>query len=162
MRNKSVMLAASFAAGLVASPAIASDTLVKFDRSFGVTPTAFAGGVAVANDVSGIPPGGRPWVIHKLRATVKQDGSIKAKGEGLLLAGGGGIGTRAAITQVIATLLCGGAQFSSAAADLDTAGDFEIRGQLTPLPPNPCINPVLLIRNAGTGNAWFAAGLADD
>ncbi len=34
---------------------------------------------------------------------------------------------------------------------------FEIRDALTPLPPSPCTNPVLLILNAG--GSWFAAGI---
>ena len=36
-------------------------------------------------------------------------------------------------------------------------GDFEIDDVLTPMPPDPCTNPVLLIVSAG-GN-WFAAGI---
>ena len=41
-------------------------------------------------------------------------------------------------------------------------GDFQIDGTLTPAPPNPCENPVLLIRGgAGDGN-WFAAGIPKD
>lgn len=139
------------------------DNLVQFSRGIGVDPVAgIANGAPVLNTVLGVPPGGRPWTIRRLSASVDTNGSISARGAGLLLAGGDGIGTRATITQVIATLFCGGVAFSSAPADLDTAGDFRIRSPLTAMPPSPCTAPVLLIRNAAGNQAWFAAGIVGD
>ncbi|MCX7900106.1 MAG: hypothetical protein N2444_08515 [Methylocystis sp.] len=44
--------------------------------------------------MNGVPPGGRPWPISSFRATIRTNGSIEAKGEGLVLGGGGAIGTR--------------------------------------------------------------------
>jgi len=168
--NKSTMagaLALAFSAA-----AFADESLVRFDSGFGVHPVANTG---VVNTVRGVPPGGRPWHIDKLKVRIKQDGSgsITARGEGLVLAGGDSAGTRGPILQVVATLFCDAAQFTSPPADLSLGGDFEIRGPLTPTPPTPCNNPALLIRNfavpagspAGTApapGAWFAGGTIAD
>jgi len=43
---------------------------------------------------------------------------------------------------------------------LQANGDFRIDDVLSPLPTNPCDNPVLLIVNAG--GAWFAAGIPNN
>ena len=104
-------------------------------------------------------PGGRAWIIRKLRANVFVDGTVSIRGSGLLLSGGDGIGTRGAVTQVSATLFCGGLAHDTGPADLDAAGNFQIRGPLSAAPPNPCNAPVLLIRNAAGTRAWFAAGI---
>lgn len=172
MRNTIVMVATSLVASLGAGLAVASDTLVKFDGAVGVHPVggnSGAGAATVVNNVRGIAPGGRPWGILKLRATIKTDGSVRAKGEGLVLAGGDNAGSRGGVRQVVATLFCAGnLGFTSPAAELSVGGDFEIRGQLDGVPPNPCGDdatpPVLLIRNfaAGAPGAWFAAGIVDD
>ena len=172
MRSKYVMVAATFAAGLAAAPAMASDTLVKFEGGVGVHPVganSAAGAATAANTVRGIAPGGRPWGILKLKATIKQDGSIRAKGEGLVLAGGDNAGSRGGVRQVVATLFCGtNVGFTSPPGDLSVGGDFEIRGQLEGVVPATCGDdttpPTLLIRsfaNGAVGN-WFAAGIVDD
>lgn len=151
-------VASSFALG--SAHALAADVNVQFDGGIGVDPVSgISAGAPVLNTVQGVPPGGRPWVIRKLRATVFVDGSISAKGSGLLLAGGDAIGTRAAIAQVMATLFCGTAAFNSPAAALDVAGNFTIKGTLSPTPPSPCASPVLLIRSTAGAGAWFAAGI---
>ncbi len=145
---------------LAAWPALAADTLVQFNGGIGVDPVGgIANGAPVANTVLGVPPGGRPWVIRKLRANVFVDGTVSIKGSGLLLSGGDAIGTRGPVTQVQATLFCGGAPFDSAIAALDAAGNFQIGGAMLAAPPNPCVGPVLLIRNAAGTRAWFAAGI---
>jgi hypothetical protein len=100
-------------------------------------------------------------VIERLRVDIRADGRISARGEGMLLAGGDAIGTVGAIQQVAATLFCGGQPLSSGGFPLSASGDFQIDGMLNGQPPNPCDNPVLLIRNAPAGvpGAWFAAGI---
>ena len=162
--KKSVIAAGAFTALACSGLASADERLVSFESGFGVHPVANTG---VVNTVRGVAPGGRPWHIDKLKVRIKQDGSITARGEGLVLAGGDSAGTRGPIRQVVATLLCDAAQFTSPPADLSLGGDFDIRGTLTPPPPSPCPNPALLIRNfAGTppaAGAWFAGGtIADD
>jgi hypothetical protein len=160
-------LAASALASVFSSLAIASrdddnNTLVKFDGGVGSQPfAAGAGGVPIANDVKGVPPGGRPWPIGALKATVKLDGTISVNGKGMILGGGANVGRPAIPRQVAATLFCGDLAFNSAPTDLDAAGNFKISGALSAVPPNPCAAPILLIRNyaAGAPGPWFAAGI---
>lgn len=140
-----------------------ADSLVTFSRGIGVDPVAgIAAGAPVPNTVLGVPPGGRPWTIRKLQASVETDGAINARGSGLVFSATDAIGTPGAITQVFLTLFCGGAQHSSPAVPLDARGNFSLKGVLTPLPPTPCVAPVLLVRNAGGSLPWFAAGIPGD
>jgi len=157
---KRLVLALATFTALAAGGARAGEPLVRFNGAIGVDPVAgIANGAPVANTVLGVPPGGRGWVLRRLRASVDPDGSISAKGSGLLFSGGDAIGTRGGVTQVFATLFCSGVAHHSPFADLDPAGDFAIKGKLGAVPPSPCLSPVLLIRNAAGTQAWFAAGI---
>lgn len=166
-----VLALATAAATAHAGPRV--PPLVSFEGAIGVDPVASLN-TAVTNTVRGINPGGRHWVLRKLRATVGQNGSISIKGSGLLFGSGELIGTRGTVASVAATLACGAAdatarKFNSPSAALDLAGNFSIRGTLSEdginaavMPPT-CDNPVLLIRSFNTttgalGN-WFAAGV---
>jgi len=145
----------SFGLGL-APLASAENSLARFEGGIGSQPLR-AGGLV--NDVLGVNPGGRPWVIARLSADVKTDGRVSIDGRGLLLAGGSGIGTTGN-QSVRARLFCGGnaaLSYDSELVPLDPAGDFRIEGELSAVPPSPCASPVLLIVN--TGGAWFAAGI---
>jgi hypothetical protein len=144
------------------------DAGLKFKGGIGVIPVTGVSattGLPNLNVVRGVNPAG-PWRIAALEALVTPDGHIQVKGRGLLLAAGNGIGTNAGAS-VHATLFCGAATaataFDEPGVALDADGDFTIDDFLTgssPL-PNPCANPVLLIRNgAATGQGvWFAAGI---
>lgn len=147
----------------------AGGAAIEFDGGIGSQPLAGTPTAPIVNDVRGVPPGGRPWEIRKLKASVRtEDGQarIVVKGEGLILGGGNSIGLPAAPRMVAATLFCGADAFSSAAVLTNAAGDFRIRsvltgpGGVTEL-PDPCTTPTLLIRNAPNGvpGAWFAAGI---
>jgi hypothetical protein len=170
MKKKTIVVSAlTLLLGLAGASALAAGNLLKFDGWIGMDPVAgIANGAPVLNVVRGVNPGGRAWVIRRLKVEVKDDGQISAKGEGLLLGGGDGIGTRGAVENVAATLFCGAVAtavaHSSGPAALDANGDFEIRGVLDRTPPNPCVSPVLLIRNFANGQpgAWFAAGILKD
>jgi hypothetical protein len=134
-----------------------AQNLVRFDGGIGVIPTGSAN-----TTVRGVAAAGQIWVIRDLAADVKEDGSIRVDGRGLSLASGNGVGSNANAS-VIATLFCasdGNVQHSSnpAGVPLEVNGDFRIDGTLSPVPPNPCTSPVLLIRNASSGG-WFAAGI---
>lgn len=176
MRTRPIplVLALAAAASVAAQSAPPAPPLVKFGGAIGVDPLTAVGGVDVLNTVRGINPGGRAWVLRKLRATVGTDGRIDAQGAGLLLSSGEGIATRATITHVAATLACGPANstaslFTSPPAALDLAGDFRITGALSQdgvnaaVMPATCDNPVLLIRaynpTINAAGAWFAAGI---
>lgn len=170
MRRIPIAAVLTVVVGVGGSPVMASGpgggAPLQFDDGIGVDPVAGidADGNPILNVVHGVNPGGRPWVIEDLRVSIRTDGRINARGEGLLLSATNNIGTIGGVTEVAATLFCGGAPSSSGPVPLDSAGDFEIRGMLTPVPPNPCTTPVLLIRNAPAGvlGAWFAAGVLRD
>ena len=169
--QKSILSVTLAACGAVAlslaglSPALASDdNRIEFHGGIGSTPFALVSGMPGPNDVRGVTPGGRPWVIEKLRASIRADGAISVKGKGLLLAGGNSVGLPALPRQVVATLFCGATELTSPPADLDAGGNFMIRGTLGAALPDPCQTPTLLIRNfsSNTAGAWFAAGIPEN
>jgi len=140
----------------IAQSAVAQN-LVRFSGGVGAIPTGSAN-----TTVRGVAAAGQIWTIQDLAADVKQDGSIRLDGRGLLLASGNAVGSNANAS-VIATLFCandGNIQHSSnlAGVPLEVNGDFRIDDTLSPALPNPCTSPVLLIRSAGSGS-WFAAGI---
>ena len=140
----------------IAQSAVAQN-LVRFSGGVGVIPTGSAN-----TTVRGVAAAGQIWTIRDLAADVKQDGSIRLDGRGLLLASGNAVGSNANAS-VIATLFCandGNVQHSSnlTGVQLEVNGDFRINDKLSPAPPNTCASPVLLIRVTGNG-AWFAAGI---
>ena len=140
----------------IAQSALAQN-LVRFSGGIGVIPTGSSN-----TTVRLVPAAGQIWVIQDLAADVKQDGTIRLDGRGLLLGSGNGVGSNANAS-VFATLFCandGNVQHSSnlAGVPLEVNGDFRIDDTLSPAPPNPCTSPVLLIRNAVSGG-WFAAGI---
>ena len=140
----------------IAQSALAQN-LVRFSGGIGVIPTG-----STNTTVRTVVAAGQIWVIQDLAADVKQDGRIRLDGRALLLGSGNSVGSNAN-QSVFATLFCandGNIQHSStlAGVPLEVDGDFRIDDTLSPAPPNPCTNPVLLIRSAGSG-AWFAAGI---
>lgn len=166
------------AAGSTLAHAKEPPPLVRFSGAIGVDPLTSGpkspppGVEDQLNVVRGVNPGGRAWVLRKLEASIGSDGSIVAKGRGLLFGSGESIGSRGGVANVVATLACGAAdasarKFSSAPAPLDTAGNFDLRGTLSEDGVNPavmpatCDNPVLLIRGFGAAGpgGWFAAGI---
>jgi len=131
--------------------------LVRFSGGIGDIPTG-----SIATTVRGVAAAGQIWVIRDLAADVRQNGSIRLDGRGLLLGAGDAVGSNGNAS-VFATLFCaddGNVQHSSnpAGVPLDVNGDFRIDDTLSPAPPNPCTSPVLLIRVTGAGS-WFAAGI---
>ena len=137
----------------VSLPALAQGPLVRFEGGIGNQPLR---GGSAANVVQGVNPAGTPWVIERLNVDIMADGRISVDGRGLLLAGGNSIGTNGG-QSVGARLFCGTVPHNSILVPLQPNGDFRIDDVLTPLPPTPCENPVLLIVNAG--GLGFAAGI---
>jgi hypothetical protein len=143
----------------VAAIAKSDQSLVRFSGGIGVVPTGSA-----STSVRGVPAAGQIWVIRDLTADVKQDGSIRVDGRGLLLGSGNAVGSNGGAS-VFATLFCandGNIQHSSnpAGVPLEVDGDFSIKDTLSPAVPSSCTQPVLLIRT--TAGAWFAAGIPRD
>jgi hypothetical protein len=159
--------------------AAAPEVLVaRFDGGIGVDPvsgmsTAAPCSVAapcpVANVVRGVPPGGIPWHIGDFHARVRQDGHIFVEGRHLVLAGGNSLGQSLGAS-VQAQLFCGlpptstsvspgyTTPITTTAVTLTPDGDFRLDEMLSPTPPDPCDDPVLLIVSAANGH-WFAAGV---
>lgn len=170
------VLACTMFLGVVSSlPAAADDTKLRFKGGIGVIPVS--SGVAVAptpgtapvvesvnrNIVRGVQPAGQIWVIDELDAKVSANGRITVDGKGLVLGGGDSAG-RATGQAVLATLICQPtapfteSRSSSAGVTLSPNGDFKINDTLSPLPPDVCTSPMLLIRNAAN-LGWFAVGI---
>lgn len=156
---KKTLACALFLGALAPLPALADkddkvdNSLVRFEGGIGSQPLR-AGGTP--NLVQGLNPGGAPWIIAKLSANVKLDGTISVSGKGLLLGGGNGIGTTAN-QSVRARLFCGTVSHDSALVALAPDGNFKINDVLVPVPVAPCATPILLILNPN--NSWFAAGI---
>lgn len=162
MKSRTSVIALGLAVSMYALPALAVETVAKFDGGIGVVPLSLSPALQpVPNTVRGVPPGGRPWVIARFKGEIKDNGALALKGEGLLFAGGDAIGTTGPVQAVTATLFCGAQAFDAGSVPLEPNGDFRIDGTLSALPPNPCAPAVLLIRNAAGGvpGAWFAAGI---
>jgi len=156
VKKTNMLIAVVFVVGAFTQSARAQ-TLVSFDGGIGDITTG-----SPSTTVRGVAAAGQIWVIRDLSADVKQDGSIRVNGRGLLLGAGDGVGSNGNAS-VFATLFCandGNIQHSSnlTGVQLEENGDFRINDKLSPLPPNTCTSPVLLIRVAGNG-AWFAAGI---
>jgi hypothetical protein len=167
---KKFLVLSPFVVALLASSAVADDTLVKFRGGIGVLPVAAGVGQAATADavtrniVRGVQPAGQIWVIADLQADVKVGGRIQVDGKGLLLGGGDQIGFNGNAS-VFATLICEAvAPFdehsNGAGVALEPNGDFRIDDVLVPPPPADCASPVLLIRVVAPPNSpWFAVGI---
>jgi len=188
MKMKHFLAVAGLAAAGTAIAHGPANVLFKFDGGTGVQPFRSNAGAPALNTVAGVAPGGIPWLIRSFDATIRKNGDVRAHGEGVLLAGGDGLGTRAGPRQVVLSLFCRNAPvppavagslqttpFNSDPVDLDENGDFDVRSKLTnadgATPPLDCGDtvdnrPVLLIRtmagNPAAPAAWFAAGLLAD
>jgi hypothetical protein len=178
-----IALALFIASASLSASEDSDDILFKFDGGIGSQPLRSG---SVINSVSGVNPGGAPWVIGSLKVDIKASGKITAKIKGVLLGGTDNIGTRGGPRKMVISLFCRNATapvppavartletvpYNSEFADLDGNGDFQISGSLTnasgATPPADCGDkidnrPVLLIRTVsseGTPGSWFAAGI---
>jgi hypothetical protein len=156
VKKISMLIALVFVMGAIAQSALAQN-VVRFSGGIGDISTG-----STNTAVRGVAAAGQIWVIRDLAADVKQDGSIRVDGRGLLLGAGDAVGSNGN-ARVFATLFCandGNVPHSTnlAGVPLEVDGDFRIDDRLSPPPPNPCTSPVLLIRVTGAGS-WFAAGI---
>jgi hypothetical protein len=186
--SRFLAIAGLVAAGTAVAGGGSSSILFRFDGGTGNQVFRSAAGVPTLNTVAGVNPAGAPWGLASFDAVIKTNGDIRGNGEGVVLLGADGIGSRAGPRQLILSLFCRNvpvppavsaalilSPFNSEPVDLDEDGDFVVRGKLTDAtgatPPLNCGDtvdnrPVLLIRSVtpatsttpATPGAWFAAG----
>ena len=172
--SRYLAIAGLAAAGTAAAGGGYSSVLFRFDHGTGNQVFRSNAGAPTLNTVAGVAPGGAPWGITDLDAVIKTNGDIRAHGEGVVLLGADGLGTRAGPRQVILSLFCRNVPvppavsapliltpFNSEPVDLNEDGDFSLRGKLTDAtgatPPANCGDtidnrPVLLIRSVTPAN----------
>jgi hypothetical protein len=104
-----------------------------------------------------------PWVVHEAKASLTPSGELELEVHGLLIGPGvTGAGTTGPVTQIAASLVCGGTGgavvATSPAVNLSAEGDAEIEAKLTLPTTPPCFGPVILVRVAGVNNTPVASG----
>jgi hypothetical protein len=124
-------------AGTLAAGAWADDNgAVLISTLIGSTPNQVIGGVN---------SGGLPWNVAHGQVTLHRNGKLNMELDGLVLAS---LGTPGPITQVSASLVCGGSggtvAGTTAAVSLTVAGNAHIHDKVSV--PSSCIAPVILVR----------------
>jgi hypothetical protein len=116
----------------------------------GSTPVA-SGGVVL----SGVTPGGVPWVVGSGRVKVDRDGSLDLRVQGLVVPVPPFNGTNP-VAAVSASLVCNGVPGTpTATVAMTPAGDARIRA--TVAVPTPCLAPGVLVNPGGNGAVYIAA-----
>jgi hypothetical protein len=112
--------------------------------------------------IGGIMSGTSPWVVKNGKATLTPSGELQLEVHGLLIASGTGAGTTGPVTQIAASLVCGGSGgmvvATTAAVNLSAEGDAEIEATITP--PATCFGTIILVRVAGTNGTLLPTPLA--
>ena len=147
-----------------ALPSFAADTVVRWQKVVGVITAP-----NVDNPVAGISSGTLPWTTRGGNARFNFTTGVGSFDvEGLVLNGGNASGTTGPITSVVGTLVCnpGGdsanppAQVTvdTPAVTLNPLGNAELSFKIDV--PQPCTNPLFLIRIPQFGLRWIATGAA--
>jgi len=155
----------ALALAAVAPPAApAADPNIRWADVIGIVQA----GNLVGSGTGRVTGGGQPWSTTKGSATVNLNtGDIHFRVDGLVLAGGSGIGTRDAITEVKGTLVCdtdGSADGGNSTlvdtplVPLSAQGNAEFHGSVGPL-PGACITEadIAFVVRIGAGR-WIANG----
>jgi len=104
---------------------------------------------------------GGPWTVSTGKVIVDLTrGDAAFFVEGLVLVGGNSSGTPGPVTTVKGTLVCDAGASDQAVIDtpavaLDAQGNAAFHGDFASAPPDPCTNPIFLIR-ASPANVWIA------
>jgi hypothetical protein len=115
--------------------------------------------VGPANAIRGIPGAGSPWSIDKANGTLKQNGDLDVKVNGLIITGTGAnpVPTFRAVVscQSIADGAATVVNRVTAPFPATTKGDAQFKGNVDM--PSPCVAPIVFV-TAGTGDppAWFS------
>jgi|SRR5215831_10007159 len=112
--------------------------------------------------IGGVPSGGAPWVVRNGKATLTPSGELELEVKGLLISAGTAAGTTGPVTQIAASLVCGGSGgmvvATTPAVNLSPAGDAEVEAKITP--PIPCFGTIILVRVAGLNGTPLTMPLA--
>jgi len=165
MSTRALIVAVTLAlAATVPATALAADPNIRWADTIGI----IQAGNLVGSGAGQVTGGSQPWSTTKGSATVNlNNGDIHFRVEGLVLAGGSGIGTRDAITEVKGTLVCdtdGSADGGNSTlvdtplVPLSAQGDAEFHGSVGPL-PGACLTEtdIAFVVRIGAGR-WIANG----
>jgi hypothetical protein len=112
--------------------------------------------------IGGIPSGPAVWVVREGKASLTPSGELELEVKGLLISGGPANGTTGPVTQIAASLVCGGSGgmvvATTAAVNLSPEGDAELEAKITP--PATCFGTIILVRVAGTNGTLLPTPLA--
>ncbi len=139
------------------------DTSVRWKEIIGLIQP----GNVVGSGTGAVPGGGQPWSTLGGRAHVDlSSGKIEFEVRGLVLAGGSGVGTPAAINQVKGSLVCdtngsaGGGNsviVDTELVPLSAQGDARFSGDLGAL-PGACFEPDIAFLIRIPAGRWIANG----
>jgi hypothetical protein len=149
---------------LVLQNAIADEDRLRWEEVVGI----IQAGNIVGSGSGQVAGGGQPWSVTDGNASVDlRTARIKFNVRGLVLAGGNGIGTPGAITQVKGTLVCdtdgsaGGGNstvIDTPPVTLSPEGDARFSGELGVLPSACATEPdIAFLVRIGPGR-WIANG----
>jgi len=114
--------------------------------------------------IGGVASGGAAWVVKEGKATLTPSGELELEVEGLLITGTGtsADGTTGPVTQIAASLVCGGSGgmvvATTPAVNLSPQGNAELEAKITP--PATCFGTIILVRVAGTNGNLLPAPVA--
>src|SRR6266849_7984550 len=144
-----ILLSCAVIVALCGASALADEALLR-SSLIGSNPRVVIGGV---------PSGGAPWKVQEGSASLDDEGRLRVKIEGLVLVA---LGTPGPITQVSASLVCGGTGGAVVATTgpvrLSAAGDAKIEAKINL--PSSCFGPVVLVRVAGVNGSLLPASIA--
>jgi hypothetical protein len=111
--------------------------------------------------IAGIASGTAPWTVKNASAALDADGKLHVQLRGLVIVT---TGTPSPVTQVLASLVCGGSGGTivaeTAPVNLDDEGDANIDETITL--PTSCLAPVILVRVAGVTSGPLTLPLANN
>jgi len=149
----SIVLSCAVVIALSSASALADEVVFR-SSIIGSNPGLVIGGVA---------SGRVPWKVKEGSASLDDEGNVRVKVEGLVVAA---LGTPGPVTQVSVSLVCGGTGgavvATTGAVRLSAEGDAKIEAKINL--PSSCFGPVVLVRIAGVNgtllpvpDVWIAA-----
>jgi hypothetical protein len=156
MTIRAVILVFVLALTAMHSVALAADQHVRWEDIIGI--------IQANNVVAGVTGGGQPWSTQRGSASVNlARGDVSFRVEGLVLAGGNSVGTRAGIDQVKGTLVCNAegpgnpVLVDTPLVPLSAQGDAHFSGSVGHLPA-ACFEPDIAFLIRISADRWIANG----